>query len=162
MTTVDAHPDVLAACHIRHSLTRFVLLALAVASVAIAFGGCRSAQSASGGYPGSPHSWESDLTRPMTLALVDTRTSETIWVYEIPAGMRLVTTFSAGDEPIADAMRPDTLAYDVFNSGQRAGKLSNRLPVPPAEARRWEVFIRPMPELPPLPASALEEDDDEG
>lgn len=134
-----------------------VLVAAAAMLGASALTGCRSTDSPSGGYPGSSHSWESEMAWPKTLVLVDSRTNEPIWVYEIPAGMRLVTRFTEGDAPIADEMRPDFLLYDVFNARQPAGNLANRLPVPPPDGRRWEVFLRPMPELPPLPATGLEE-----
>ncbi len=89
---------------------------------------------------------------PQTVTLVDTRTNEKMWTYEIPVGKELVMKFyknTAPGEHLSDSMR-----WEVMDVEKTSGPLDNVLPVPDQFSRRVDVEVRPTPEQPPADAEA--------
>lgn len=90
--------------------------------------------------------------QPKTVSLVDTRTGQAIWSYEIPVGRELVMEFYQGEIATArDHLNPDTLRWDDFEAGTYFGSPRKRLNVPPSTARRLDVALRPAPEMAAAP-----------
>lgn len=127
-------------------------LATALMGSALLLAGCWTP----GGRPWSDDSYTYVSTewQPQTISLIDTRTGQTVWSYEVPVGRQLVMQFYEGSRETApDYLNPDTLAWDDFPAGQHLGFAKNRLSVPPATARRVDVKFRPTPETAPPPPS---------
>lgn len=128
---------------------RMLVLGLAAAG-AVAAAGCV------GYHPGGNMQSEDTFTywstphMPQTVTLVDTRTGEKIWTYEIPVGKELVIKFYADQNP--GAHLSDTMRWDVKDVESKYGRLPNVLPVPDHFSRRVDVEVRPGPE--PAPATA--------
>lgn len=101
-----------------------------------------------GGYPwsGGPETHYSTSTQPRTATLYDARTGEAIWTVDIPVGNQLVLGWSKGTGP--NEFYPDELQWGIMELGRIAGNRDNRIPVPPADSRRFEWEIREAPELP--------------
>jgi hypothetical protein len=90
--------------------------------------------------------------QPKTISLVDTRTGQTVWSYELPVGRQLNMQFFRGDSnTAADFLNPDTMTWDDVPAKTYFGLARQRLAVPPATARRIDVALRPSPELTPEP-----------
>ncbi len=92
-------------------------------------------------YISYPHS-------PKTVELVDTRTGEIVWAVDVPVGQQLTFRFYENrekDNPITPAM----MRWDMYEANTRFGRKNNTLLVPPAEARRIEMHVRPGVEYPP-------------
>jgi len=99
------------------------------------------------------YTYESTPWRPWTVNLIDTRTHETIWSAEVPPGKQLVVVFRKGKGPTPE--NPDLMTWEITEAGRRFGAQSNKLPVPPRQARLLAPTLRPAPEF-PASASAQE------
>lgn len=120
-------------------------MALALGAALLTAGGCWT-----------PGGWNSDDSRvfqsaeylPQTVSLVDTRTQQVVWTYDVPVGRQLVTRFvsPSSSQRVEDPAFPDTLMWDDWESGQMFGNPNRQQKVPPRTARRWEVSLRPGPE----------------
>lgn len=97
--------------------------------------------------------YQSTSSEPITIAVVDTRSSEEIFRMDIPVGQRFAMHFdeSGGDDPV---LRPSKMSWSLLEGGTTMGSLSNTLSVPPASARRIDYSLRPAPEFPPEPPQA--------
>lgn len=93
---------------------------------------------------------------PQTVTLIDTRTGEKMWTYEIPVGQQLVMRFYGDTTPGANLT--DTMRWEVMDVGDKFGSLDNILPVPGRFARRVDVEVRPTPEQAPETTSATAAD----
>jgi hypothetical protein len=82
---------------------------------------------------------------PKTVTLIDTRSGEAIWTYDVPVGSKLVIDFEA-DESEGIPERPDLMRWELMNDTELMGRLDNAIPVPAATARRLDVTLRPSPE----------------
>jgi len=137
-------------------------LALALV-VAAAITGCEGVP---GNFPGGTHAsidkfvYPSTSELPQTVAIVDTRTGETVWSKDIPVGRQLVIRFYA--ERSDDPAFPDRMDWQLMQQRQGGATLSNHVYVPPANARRIETSFRAPGEMPDAaaaesaPASAAE------
>ncbi len=120
------------------------LAALTLAGTLASTAGCH--------YPGGPrysadrYTFESTTWQPATVTLIDTRTGEAIWTVDVPVGQQAVVGFSEGTGP--NDLRPDEIVWGLMPLGRRFGTRENRLPCPPASARRVELSYRPAPESP--------------
>ncbi|HRJ49015.1 MAG TPA: hypothetical protein PKU91_00670 [Phycisphaerales bacterium] len=79
--------------------------------------------------------------RPVTVQLKDTRTTEVLWTYEIPADRELVVRFYPGrnsDNPDY----PDEMRWEEWEIGRQSGALENKMPVPNERYRRMDYFNR--------------------
>jgi hypothetical protein len=85
---------------------------------------------------------------PWTVTLRDTRTGQEFWSMDVPVGKRLIVSFST-DTGTKDKYTPDKMNWALVDEGDDfAVRLSNSLPVPPANSRRLEPTLRTAPELP--------------
>jgi len=94
------------------------------------------------------HTYISTTWSPKTVQLIDTRSGEVMWEYELAVGKQLTVRFYADKEP-DNAYTPDLMRWEVWDQPTSGGKLSNSMPVPPSTARRLEWFERDKPEMPP-------------
>lgn len=122
------------------SRSRFALVAaLSLASSAVLLGGCF-------GNSKDRHPYVSRTYSPKTLVLVDTRTGEELWRYELGVGNSMKISFHDGDKD--NVVMPDEMRWEV-KSGQ-TGKIieQDAMPCPPEGVRRVDWFERPVPEYP--------------
>lgn len=110
-----------------------------------ALGGCYS----EGGLPWSEdqHVFVSRPYQPWTVSLKDTRTGEEFWSTEVPVGKQLVVHFNS-KAGAKGGYASDQMEWAIMEEGQNFGPLGNTIPVPPANSRRLEATLRPVPELP--------------
>ncbi|MBC7835994.1 MAG: hypothetical protein H7Y88_12975 [Phycisphaerales bacterium] len=110
-------------------------------------------------YPGGPwysadrYTYVSTAWQPQTITLTDTRTGEVIWSQDVPVGKQLVIDFTSEDStsdvnPVVDPAHPDMMEWEIMDAGTRFGQLDNAIAVPPADSRRVEMTLRPVPEYP--------------
>jgi hypothetical protein len=128
------------------------MLSLLLASAMLA--GCHSPRGAILTYSGGSATYQSTELMPKTVTIVDTRTEETVFTMDIPAGRQLTVQFfrDQGDDPVRT---PDLMMYEVFDLGTRVGKLRNSLTVPNATCRRVDLDFREGPEAAPTPPSEM-------
>lgn len=103
-----------------------------------------------GGLPWSEdqHVFVSRPYQPWTVSLKDTRTGEEFWSVEVPVGKQLVVHFVTG-AGAKGSYAGDQMEWGLFNEGEAYGALGNTIPVPPANSRRLETTLRPVPETSP-------------
>jgi hypothetical protein len=92
--------------------------------------------------------YASTTWQPKTVTLVDTRTGETLWSVDIPVGRQLVIDFNAERRADNTQWLPDEALWDIMPDTRRHGALKNKMRVPPRTARRLDVTLRPVPEMP--------------
>jgi len=91
-------------------------------------------------YYGTPH-------QPVTVTIIDTRTGETAWSYEVPVGRQLTLKFLDDYAP-ENTLTPTKLTWQEFELGTTSGTLESSILVPDRYARRVDVTYRPQPEMP--------------
>lgn len=118
---------------------RLGVLALAAAALALPLGGCLYSSSDS-------HPYVSRTWSPKTVVLVDTRTGDEVWRYDLAVGHKLRVRFFSGDKD--NLVMPDEMRWEVKN--EETGDMidSGELPSPPEGVRRIDMFERPAPEYP--------------
>lgn len=84
--------------------------------------------------------------QPKTISLYDTRTGENLWSVDVPVGKQLNVGFRKGTGP--NENKPDELVWEIKMAGRVFGSRDNRVPCPPATARRLEMTLRAAPEMP--------------
>lgn len=120
-------------------------LALTVA-VAAPLGGCYRSQ--------DRYTYDSRTWSPKTVVLVDNRTEEEIWRYDVPVGVELRIKFFRGDE---DNLRfPDEMRWEAKSTIGTSFDEKGEIPVPPEEVRRVDWYLRSAPEYPRPDAPAAE------
>jgi hypothetical protein len=125
-----------------------VSLALATLSV-LPLTGCNPYKQGGSGQSADTYTYISDAFAPKTVSLVDTRTGETIWSYEVPVGHQLTIRFySKPGSP--DPNNPDIMRWEEFATKNTYGVLRNVINVPPATARRLDFTLRATPETKPV------------
>ena len=102
-------------------------------------------------YTGQASTYWSTESKPVTITVVDTRTTEPFFTMEIPVGKQLVVDFKEGEGDDA-VLTPDLMRWDLFPVGTRTGSLRNAMSVPARWSRRIDVDFRPAPEFasPPI------------
>ncbi len=103
-------------------------------------------------YTNDSYTYVSREWEPKTISVIDTRTGQAVWSYEIPVGRQLMMEFFAG-EGTEPGMK-DSLRWSDREAGTIFGALDNRLNVPAASARRVDMKLRPVPEREPEAAAA--------
>lgn len=143
---------------------RMAALALAATALALPLGGCYTS---SDSYPYVSRTWS-----PKTVMLIDTRTGEELWRYDLGVGDSMKIRFFPGDED--NIIMPDEMRWEV-KSGQ-SGKIieKDEMPCPPEGVRLIEWEHRKTPEYPrpeapegqptplPVPSEAPTEEPVEG
>ena len=126
-------------CGIRSFRLGVLVAALGAGAMA---GGCY--------FPGGPlysadrYTYESTTWQPWSVTVTDTRTGEPVWSVDVPVDQQVVFSFSQGTGP--NEYKPDELVWELMPRGQRFGGRNNRIPCPPAFARRIDATLRPTPE----------------
>ncbi|MCP4759602.1 MAG: hypothetical protein GY894_03495 [Planctomycetes bacterium] len=90
----------------------------------------------------SPLTWESTAACPKTIAIVDTRTGETVFELDIPLGEQLSIQFFEHKDPQKHPESPDIMRYTLLPLGRWVGALDESIEVPHAWNRRIDVFFR--------------------
>jgi len=100
----------------------------------------------------SPLTWESTAACPKTVAIIDTRTGETVFELDIPMGQQLSVQFYEHKDPQKHPEAPDLMKYTLQPLGRWVGHLTQSIEVPHAWNRRIDVFFRtPESYTPPDP-----------
>lgn len=122
---------------------------LAVAALSAVLTGCYSE-----GGPGvsiDQHTYVSTSWQPKTITLRDSRDGSSLWSHDVPVGKKLVIQFrensAENGQSFGDA-KPDLMLWELMDPDDDFGPLHNQVPVPPKEARRLDMTLRPTPELP--------------
>ena len=116
-----------------------------LAMLVLALSGCMSPGGglfASTAGTASPLTYPSTAESPKTIAIVDIRTGETVFERAVPIGKQLSLQFSATKYQQGDSDRPDTMKYAIQSLGTTFGRLGSSVAVPPAWARRIDLFFR--------------------
>ena len=101
------------------------------------------------------YTYVSEPYAPQTITVVDTRTGESVFAMDVPVGQQLVINFD--DKQIqSEEWMSGVMRWRLMPAGQRYGRLTNRIAVPPPSSRRVDVTLRATPEFPPggKPAAA--------
>lgn len=115
--------------------------------------GCNSVGLNPGWSPGGnlasndQYTYVSTAYTPQTVSIVDTRSGEVIWSRDIPVDQQLNLRF-VKDVNKDNPSRPDAMKYGVSKAGNRWGRLTDEITVPPSSARRVDVELRQPPEFP--------------
>ena len=126
-------------------MTRRVLGVVAAAGL---MSGCYVYTETGRGVSLDAQTYISTTWEPKTVQLIDTRTGEVMWEYELAVGKQLTVRFYADKEP-SNTYTPDLMRWEVWDEPTSGGKLTNTMLVPPSSARRIEWFLRDTPEMPP-------------
>lgn len=130
---------------------RGLTLAVAIAAmtaamtVAITLAGC--ATEGGMGYSMDSFTYVSTPWQPKTITLKDMRTGQDFWSVDVPVGKKLVLAFSENEES-KSAYTPDLMKWAICDDQEEYPSLGNSLAVPDKNARRLDMTIRAMPELP--------------
>ena len=125
-------------------MTRESLVLMALTLTALSVAGCHTPGGTMMSGPTSAITYESTEHLQKSVSIVDTRTEETIFTIDIPAGKQLTIQFQAdrGNDPVHT---PDLMYYEVWDIGTRMGELRNSMTVPNAVCRRIDVRINQEP-----------------
>lgn len=128
--------------------------AIAAASLAAALSGagCSTYVPGGSGFSDDAFTYASTEHVPQSVALIDTRTGQTIWTYEIPVGRQLTVRFEKNINP-DNVLTPDEMYWEEMDAGTHHGYLDNSILVPGHNARRIDVITRPAPEIPTAAAT---------
>lgn len=94
-------------------------------------------------YPYVSRTWS-----PKTVTLMDSRTGQELWRYELPVDMKMRIRFEKGDGDNREF--PDVMRWDVRSTTGSSFKDEGRVPSPPEGVRRIDWYLRPGPEYPRL------------
>ncbi len=90
----------------------------------------------------SPMTFQSTAAAPKTVAIVDTRTGETVFEVDIPTGQQLSIEFFMNKHRHKKPEAPDYMKYTLHTLGDVIGHLDKRVDVPAPWNRRVDVFLR--------------------
>ena len=85
--------------------------------------------------------YESTAYSPKTITVIDIRTDETVWSYEVPVGSELRVNFSRDRILYGDNKPTATMTYVEYPSGERG-----EIDVPAQADRRIDMDLRDGPE----------------
>lgn len=85
---------------------------------------------------------------PKTISVIDVRTDETIWTYEVPVGSELRVNFSQDRFQYGDNKPTATMRFVEYPSGERG-----EIGVPARGDRRIDMELRDGPEEAPVPTA---------
>lgn len=130
-----------------------LLAPLAMAGVAAGMlAGCAAGYSSGGPLASKDQfTYESTPTMPQSVAVVDTRTGETVWAMDIPVGQQLTILFKNTGKK-ANELGYDEMEWQLNVIGAPGRTLGNAMRVPPSYARRLDGTVRE-PEFGPVVAA---------
>ncbi|RMH23780.1 MAG: hypothetical protein D6693_10715 [Planctomycetota bacterium] len=121
--------------------TRTLAMTLISAALSAGLGGCFYTRGGPWYSGDAPLTYVSTPMSPKTVSVVDTRTGETVWSMDVPAGKKLVVKFDEGEregQTLSAVMR-----WRLFDDpGAIRGKMTNETPAPPVSARRVDMTLR--------------------
>lgn len=126
------------------------LLSAAMLAGSLAAGGCWT--EGGRGYSNDSYTYISREWEPKTISVIDTRTGQAVWSYEVPVGRQLMMEFFAGGGTVPGM--PDELKWSDYPAGMRFGLLDNSVSVPSANVRRVDMKLRPVPEAEKIATSS--------
>ncbi|MGQ0628336.1 MAG: hypothetical protein ACT4PL_09595 [Phycisphaerales bacterium] len=83
---------------------------------------------------------------PKIVSIIDTRTGQALWSYDIPVGKQLVFRFYDESEE-GSYLYPTLMRWDLWPAGQQFGEPSQKFLVPGRNARKVDMRLRPVPEF---------------
>ena len=83
---------------------------------------------------------------PKTISIIDTRTNEVVFAVDIPVGQQLSINFDEHSKDKGKYMS-GTMRWALLQAGASYGRLTNRISVPPPNARRIDMTLRQNPEI---------------
>jgi hypothetical protein len=92
--------------------------------------------------------YESTTQWPMTVNVIDTRTSEVVWTMDVAVGRKVTLRFYP-DQAEGYEDYPDIMKWEVQGSEDFAGILRSKITVPDRWSRRVDVVMRESPEFYP-------------
>ncbi len=98
------------------------------------------------GFSTKSYTYESTEYSPKSVTLIDTRTSQAIWTYDVPVGRKLVFKIYPGAED-GNYLYPDLMKWDVWEIDRHYGDPMQRFLVPPENALKVDWRLRPVPEF---------------
>lgn len=112
--------------------------AVLACSALMMLNGCHSPSGGMFPNPSGSMTYTSTETRQTSIAVIDLRTDEEVFVMYVPPGKQLTMDFrvGGGDDPVHT---PDLMRWELFDAGTRTGRLQNSLTVPNAASRRIDV-----------------------
>lgn len=132
----------------RPASRRARVAALGVAALALAsMSGCLFFSNDT--YPYVSQTWS-----PKTVTLVDSRTGQELWRYDLPVDTKMRILFEDGDKKNREF--PDEMRWEVRSTTGGSFKDQGRVPSPPEGVRRIDWYLRPGPEYPRLDPPAGE------
>lgn len=126
----------------RSTLFRTLPALLALSSIGFS-AGCYAPGGS--GFSTDTHTYASSSWYPYTITVQDTRTRENFWSIDVPVGQQLVLHIRKGDG-IPDSSTPDLMEWEIMDSGELFGQLSNSVAIP-TDIQIIQT-LRPVPELP--------------
>ncbi|MFN0011102.1 MAG: hypothetical protein ACKVS8_05595 [Phycisphaerales bacterium] len=106
------------------------------------------------GYSNDSYTYVSREWEPKTISVIDTRTGQAMWSYEIPVGRQLMMEFFA--DASENPSMPDRMRWADRKAGTTFGDLDNKIDVPSSSVRRVDMKLRPVPETGlPAPVAAV-------
>ncbi|MFG0306885.1 MAG: hypothetical protein ACF8Q5_11800 [Phycisphaerales bacterium JB040] len=121
---------------------------LAAALGAATLSGCAAHREGGSGFSNDTFTYVSTTYEPKTLTLIDTRDGEPVWAVDVPVGMMLTVQFKQNAAKRSSPETPDVMIWGLGKSSRNSVSLSNRITVPPADARRLDMSLRDAPEWP--------------
>ena len=122
-------------------------MALACAAAAVAMAGCSIYKPGGSGFSDDTFTYYSLAHMPVTVTLVDSRTGQTLWTYEVPVGRQLTLRFEEAYAP-ENKLTPALLRWQELKQGTSFGTLESTMLVPDKYSRRLEPVYRSQPEMP--------------
>lgn len=109
--------------------------------------GCTTFKPGGSEWSDDAHTWYSTPQQPTTVSVMDTRTGQALWTYEVPVNRQLSIQFFKNVAP-DNLNTPDEMRWDDLAIGTVFASLQNTLPVPNDQGRRIEWVVRARPEFP--------------
>ncbi len=133
--------------HVR-TVTGFeALLVAGVVAGSALTSGCSTYSPGGSGFSDDAFTFQSTEQVPQSVTLVDTRTGQTLWTYEVPVGRQVTVRFERDINP-DNTLTPDEMYWEEMEIGTHHGYLDNSMLVPSKSGRRLDVAVRPAPEMP--------------
>lgn len=126
-----------------------------VAAAIVSLAGCSTYKPGGSGFSDDTFTYYSLSHQPVTVAIVDTRTGQTVWTYEVPVGRQLTISFQDDYAP-ENTLTPARLTWQEMKQGETGGTLENSMLVPNRYCRRIDPTYRPQPEMPKAASASAE------
>ncbi|MEM1328985.1 MAG: hypothetical protein AAGG07_00340 [Planctomycetota bacterium] len=120
------------------------ILALAASVAILPAQGCSRAGGA--GATEDRHNYPSTTHSPKTIRVVDSRSGEVLWSFDVPVGQKLSLKFDEGE--YENEVLPDRMRWGLGPISGDPGLDLGEMAVPDSTSRRLEMELREAPEYP--------------